>query len=146
MENELKNILKNYVRQYVNESNKFVVQQIVFDLIDSMRNDPRKEKKGEIVILDNCLMKLPRSSIINLLIPAIFTRANFSASFRYFSSSVSLLTLRFLIFAWPRDCDWDIKRVGISRLVIIFYCYRISFTRFVFVKQMGRNVVECRFG
>lgn len=87
MENELKNILKNYVRQYVNESNKFVVQQIVFDVIDSMRNDPRKEKKGEIVILDNCLMKLPRSSIINLLIPAIFTRANFSASFRYLSSS-----------------------------------------------------------
>lgn len=87
MENELKNILKNYVRQYVNESNKFVVQQIVFDLIDSMRNDPRKEKKGEIVILDNCLMKLPRSSIINLLIPAIFTQANFSASFRYLSSS-----------------------------------------------------------
>lgn len=146
MENELKNILKNYVRQYVNESNKFVVQQIVFDLIDSMRNDPRKEKKGEIVILDNCLMKLPRSSIINLLIPAIFTRANFSASFRYLSSSVSLLTLRFLIFAWPRDCDWEIKRVGISRLVIIFYSYRISFTCFVFVKQVGRSVVEGRFG
>lgn len=38
--------LKNYVCQYVNESNKFVVQQIVFDLIDSIYNT-RKEKKKE---------------------------------------------------------------------------------------------------
>lgn len=38
--------LKNYVCQYVNESNKFVVQQIIFDLIDSIYNT-RKEKKKE---------------------------------------------------------------------------------------------------
>lgn len=95
---ELKNILKNYVRQYVNESNKFVVQQIVFDVIDSMRNDPRKEKKGEIVILDNCLMKLPRSSIINLLIPRYlreqtFQRASATSAPR-FSFNAALSDLR----------------------------------------------------
>lgn len=54
--------LKNYVCQYVNESNKFVVQQIVFDLIDSIYNT-RKEKKREIALVNNCLMKLPRLSI-----------------------------------------------------------------------------------
>lgn len=54
--------LKNYVCQYVNESNKFVVQQIIFDLIDSIYNT-RKEKKREIVLINNCLMKLPRLSI-----------------------------------------------------------------------------------